>query len=417
MNFPKAISASLFALVFAAVNAHENCSGNHRHKSGGHEHGHKHEHRHHDEVHEHKTKHEHRHEDAHALGHAHGKTCSGGHNHDSGSNTAGSVEVGEPALKSMNLSIVHPEKRRLRSTVSLLGRMELSSEARKDAPSPIPGVLSVKVRELDMVAEGDVLFTVNSPSIKSLSQEIAVLESRLLVYRKLKITNAEIESALKVKTSEKAALIDGAEESNGVVTVRAPASGMIEKINSTGGSWVETGATVISLVNPQALRFRALAASSEAAKLNNGMKAFVDGVEAEIRLGVGDETGMTPVYAVFCGRTAPGRSGMRAKAECVLNENETPVTAVPDDCIMKIGAEPVVFIRDHHKPNRFTAVKIGTGMSNGGWTEVHGLPEDGHIEIVNAGAYGLKLALAAKSAESKPVGHYHADGVFHEGEH
>jgi hypothetical protein len=69
----------------------------------------------------------------------------------------------------------------------------------------------------------------------------------------------------------------------------------------------------VSRVNPQALRFRALAASSEAANLNNGMKAFVDGVEAEIRLGVGDETGMTPVYAVFCGRTAPGRSGMRAR--------------------------------------------------------------------------------------------------------
>ena len=113
---------------------------------------------------------------------------------------------------------------------------------------------------------------------------------------------------------------------------------------------------------------------------------------------------------------SPGRAGERVKAEIVLDENGKETVAVPDECIVDAGAEPVVFVKDERKAGRFLAVKVRTGISNGGWTEVEGLGDCGHIDVVKDGVYGLKLQLSSKKDE-KPVGHFHADGTFHEGEH
>lgn len=385
MKLFNAVIISIIATSFSALNAHEGCK-NHNHAH------HKHE----------------------QHNHSHGKACSQKHeSHDADFEV---IEVGERALKSMGLSTVHPRKRKMRSTMSIIGRMELSSNARKDAPSPVAGRISIKVRELDKIKKGDVLFTVDSPEIKTVSREIDILRSRLDVYRKLKITNAEIEANLKMKNSQKDSLTMGFEEKDGVIIIRSPADAMIEKINVSNGAWVETGAAAVSLVKTNALRFRGIAVSSEAAKLHDGMKMIVDGVEGELHLGIGDSTGTTPIYALFKDETAPGRAGERAKAKCVLDENEKETLALPDECIVNIGSEPTIFIRDEHDEKRFIAIKIQTGISNGGWTEVLHLPHHDHIDVVKDGVYELKLQAAAKSNE-KPIGHFHADGTFHEGEH
>ena len=153
----------------------------------------------------------------------------------------------------MAINFAHPAKRKLALTMALFGRMELASNARFGAPSSIPGRITLKVCEFDRVKKGDELFAIDSPAIKSLSNEIAVLENRLEVYRKLKTANAEIEMNLKIKKAEKAALIGNAEELNGIVTVRAAADALIEQIDVADGSWVETGAAVMTLVRPQVL--------------------------------------------------------------------------------------------------------------------------------------------------------------------
>jgi hypothetical protein len=317
----------------------------------------------------------------------------------------------------MGLSTVHPQKRRMKSTMPLIGRMELSSDAKKDAPSPVAGRLSIKVNELDRVKKGDILFSIDSPQIKAISHEIKILESRLDVYRKLKTTNAEIAADLKVKIAEKKALLAGAEEKDGIVTVRATTEAMVEKLNTPDGAWVETGNAVISLVRTKALRFRSLAVSSEAAKLHDGMRAIVGGVDATIKLGIGEATGITPVFAVFDEKVIPpGRAGERIKGECILNENEKETLAIPDECIINIGAEPTVFVSSPHKKGEFFAVKIQTGLSCNGFTEVKGLPNFENLDIVKDGVYALKLQLSLKSQE-KPIGHFHADGTFHDGEH
>ena len=139
----------------------------------------------------------------------------------------------------------------------------------------------------------------------------------------------------------------------------------------------------------------------------------MEGAPGEVRLGVGDANGLVPVYVVFPKGGAKGRAGARATASCVLDAHETPVTAVPSRCLVRIGLQPTVFVRDVHDADRFLAVDVVPGLSAGGWTAVTGLPSGGDLDVVAEGAYELKLALP--SGDAKPAGHFHADGTFHEG--
>ncbi|MGN0847672.1 MAG: efflux RND transporter periplasmic adaptor subunit [Kiritimatiellia bacterium] len=337
---------------------------------------------------------EHEH-DEHAHGHAH------------------AVHVAEAVQRVMGLKTVRPERRRLRSTVALTGRFELMPDARSTVATPVAGRLSVLVKPLARVKKGEALFTVEAPELSARAREIAVLERRLEVYRKIGTANAQLESELAVKKAEREALIGTAREKDGVVTVCAATDGRVETFSSESGAWVETGAPVVRLVRPEAVRLRALAAASDIAQLVDGLTATVDGVAGELRLGIGDERGLVPVYVVFPKGNVRARAGERATAVCVTDETERPVLAVPARAIVQIGLRPTVFVRDEHDADRFRAVDVVPGISSGGWTAVTGLPEGHDLEVVVEGAYELKLVLPAGNAA--PAGHFHADGTFHEG--
>lgn len=119
------------------------------------------------------------------------------------------------------------------------------------------------------------------------------------------------------------------------------------------------------------------------------------------------------MYAVFDKERLTARPGERLRVECVTDESETPVVAVPAACVVRVGLEPTVFVRDEHAGDRFAAVKVTLGRTNGGWTEIVGLPDDDDLEIVKEGAYELKIALSAQKG-APAAGHFHADGTFHE---
>ena len=382
-----------------AAHGHDHAQHDHGAEKHGHDECDKHDHDHgrHD-------KHDHKDHDG------HGHADSDGHDHGP---AAKAVEVTAAVQKVMGLKTVRPEKRRLASTVAFTGRYELSPDARRTVATPVAGRLALLVKPLARVKKGDALFTVTSSDLAARARELAVLEKRLDVYRKLGTKNAQLASECAVKKAEREVLVGDAEEKDGVVTVRAASDGLVEAFPSEAGAWVETGASVVRLVDPEALRLRALVAASDAARLADGFAATVEGVPGEIRLGVGDANGLVPVYVVFPRGGAKGRAGARATASCVLDAHETPVTAVPTRCLGRIGRQPTVFVRDGHDADRFLAVDVVPGLSAGGWTAVTGLPSDADLDVVVEGAYELKLALP--SGDAKPAGHFHADGTFHEG--
>ena len=376
-----------------------------------------------DHTHCQKQKHRHEHGENRNRDHAHGQKREHAHEHHEHGNCAAdskaanrveSVSVAKAVQDVMGLKTVHAERRRVASTVVFAGRYELSPDARKVVATPVAGRLTLLVRPLAEVKKGDALFKVSSPDLVARSHDIEALEKRVNVYREIKTPNAALENELAVKRAERAAMLAGAEENDGVVTVRAATEGMVESLVAQDGAWLETGAAAVQTVRTHDLRFKALVAASDALRLRNGMSAKAGAHNGHLRIGVGDDTGLVPIYVLF-DEDVHALAGERSRAECVTDETEEAHTAVPSRCIVSIGLQPTVFVRDPHNAERFIATPVVPGVSGGGWTAVEGLPS-GHCEVVTDGAYELKLALPS-AADAKPAGHFHADGTFHEGGH
>lgn len=348
------------------------------------------------------------HED-HACHEDHGHTHTHGHDHGK------SVEIAPAVQQTLGLKTVRPERRRLAGSVVLTGRYELAPEARQAFVTPVAGRLRLNVKSFDRVKKEDVLFMVSAPDLVSSADEISLLEKRLAVYRDLNTPNAALENELAVKKASRAALLAGAEEAKGVVVVRASTDGVVEALPATDGAWLEIGTEVVRLVKPEALRLKALVSPAEIGRLTDGQTLLADGVKGELRIGLDVEAGLIPVYAVFPELPPKGRVGSRGSFVCGTDENVSESICVPRAAIVRIGLQPTVFIRDEDDANRFLAIDVSPGDSVGGWTAVTGLPDDDDIEVVTDGAYEIKLALPSESA-AQPVGHFHADGTFHEGE-
>ena len=391
---------------------------------------------------EHQHHHEEKHDHAHEHEHKHSESCSHGHTPQNSHHPSPISHLSSPishhsspishltiplaVQKVMGLKTVRAEMRRVASTISFAGRYELNPDARQKIATPVSGRLTLHVKALSKIKKGQPIFSVSSPELVARAHEISALEKRLAVYREIKTPNAALEKELAVKRAEREALLAGADEKDGIVTVRAAEDGMIESLLAQNGAWLETGAAAVQTVQIHDLRFKALAASSDALRLKDSMPAKVGENAGRIQLGVGDDSGLVPVYVLFDSEVS-AIAGERGHAECVIDETESPHVAVPSKCIISVGLQPTVFVKDSHNPERFVAVPVLPGVSGGGWTAVEGLSPhecEAHTknkpsqicEIVCEGAYELKLALPSADAK-KESGHFHADGTFHTGEH
>ena len=384
---------------------------------------------------EHQHHHEEKHDHAHEHEHKHGESCSHGHtpqnSHHSSPISPHSSPISHLTIplavqKVMGLKTVNAEMRRVASTISFAGRYELNPDARQKIATPVSGRLTLHVKALSNIKKGQPIFSVSSPELVARAHEIGALEKRLSVYREIKTPNAALENELAVKRAEREALLAGAEEKDGIVTVHASEDGMIESLLAQNGAWLETGAAAVQTVQMHDLRFKALAAASDAIRLRDSMPAKVGTNAGRIQLGVGDDSGLVPVYVLFNSEIS-AIAGERGHAECITDETEKPHMAVPSKCIVSVGLQPTVFVKDSHNAERFIAIPVVPGVSGGGWTAVEGLSpheceahakdKPSHIcEIVCEGAYELKLALPSSDAK-KESGHFHADGTFHTGEH
>ena len=413
MNFRNTLIATITTAAMLGI-----CGCEEHHEGCGHQH-------HHEEKHDHAHEHEHK----------HGESCSHGHTPQNPHHSSPISHLSSPnphltiplaVQKVMGLRTVHAEMRRIASTISFAGRYELNPDARQKIATPVSGRLTLHVKALAHVKKGQAIFSVSSPELVARAREIDALEKRLSVYREIKTPNAALENELAVKRAEREALLAGADEKDGIVTVRAAEDGMIESLLAQNGAWLETGAAAVQTVQMHDLRFKALAAASDALRLKDAMPAKVGDNAGRIQLGIGDDSGLVPVYVLFDSEVS-AIAGERGQAECVTDETESPHIAVPSKCIVSVGLQPMVFMKDPHNAERFIAIPVTPGASASGWTAVEGLSPHSknphtrdlapfRCEIVCEGAYELKLALPS-AGDKKESGHFHADGTFHTGEH
>lgn len=209
------------------------------------------------------------------------------------------------------------------------------------------------------------------------------------------------------------------------IEVRAEAPGVVESLGVTNGAWANESSFVLSIVQPERMRFRAMGMQADLPKLANAEDARIapprtpgleigDSVRAELQLGLDahpDNRTITLIAKPFENRPWM-RPGVSAFLEVVTDGSGGKALAIPRSAIVKDGITHVYFRRDPKNPNQAIRVEADMGVDDGRWVVIHSGLMRGD-EVVLDGAYELKLA-TAQSGTSQKGGHFHADGAFHD---
>ncbi len=214
------------------------------------------------------------------------------------------------------------------------------------------------------------------------------------------------------------------------IEVKARDAGVVESLGLTDGAWANEEVAVLTIVQPERLRFRAVALQSDLGRLRDGASARIVApsltqtggsfdvtatMDGPLKIDLaGDPGNRTVDLFVTPQSLAPwARAGVSSQLEIVTDESSAKVLAIPSAAIQKDGLVPVFFRRDPADPNKAIRVEADLGLDDGRWTVVGSGLRLGD-EIVLEGAYQLLLA-SANSGQDQG-GHFHADGTFHSGE-
>jgi multidrug efflux pump subunit AcrA (membrane-fusion protein) len=211
------------------------------------------------------------------------------------------------------------------------------------------------------------------------------------------------------------------------ITVRASTAGVVESLSVTTGGLVEDGGLVMTLVQPELIRFRAQALQGDLGGLHAGLGARIappqgagqnlnSAVEAAIELApIANADQRTIDVLAHPVINAAGalwaRPGVLAHLEVTLAGGHEEL-AIPRSAVVQDGATPIIFRRDPSNPDRAIRMTADIGLSDGTWVVIQSGVKAGD-EIIVDGSYQLMLATSGSSAKG---GHFHADGTFHEGE-
>ncbi len=210
------------------------------------------------------------------------------------------------------------------------------------------------------------------------------------------------------------------------VRVHATASGVVETLPVTHGAHVEAAAPVLTTIDPEAVRFRAVAYQSDLGKLTNGMAARIappsggsisgaGAIPATLFLGLETDAQKRTMDVIVTPQSTAtwARAGVTAFAEAVLDETSDPEPAVPVSAVIQDELETIVFRRDPDDPDKVIRLVADTGVSDGEWIAMQSGLAEGD-EVVVEGAYTLKLAGTGKVPQGA---HVDADGIVHFGKH
>ena len=230
------------------------------------------------------------------------------------------------------------------------------------------------------------------------------------------------------------------------IEVRALAPGVIESVSIASGGVIDLHGNVLSTVQPDQVRFRAVGLQSDLPRLADGQAASVVAAQAaQPGKNAPAGTAQGDAAAAFSGtltlaptadaerRTlelilspAPGTSppmwakaGVAAFLEIITGGNASGSQAGGDDelaiplrCIARDGTAAIIFRRDPADPNKAIRMEADLGLDDGRWVIIKSGVAEGN-EIVLDGVYQLMVATSGNIIKG---GHFHPDGTFHEGE-
>jgi hypothetical protein len=214
------------------------------------------------------------------------------------------------------------------------------------------------------------------------------------------------------------------------IEVRATQPGIIESIDTTNGAWADEQTNVLTIVQPDQLRFHASGLQSDLGILRNGLQVYIvpptptssgnsiplqSTMHGTLQLGLaGDSNDRTiDLYVTPDELTSWARPGVSAQLEIVTDSTRSPELAIPLAAVQQDGLTPIIFRRNPSNPDEAIYMEADLGLNDGRWVAVLSGVADGD-EIVLDGGFQLMLAT---SGSIQKGGHFHSDGTFHEGEH
>lgn len=210
-----------------------------------------------------------------------------------------------------------------------------------------------------------------------------------------------------------------------VVEVRAGTAGIVHTFSVVSGALVDQHGPVLTVINPEQVRFRARVMLSDLGRLRDGMQARIappQGAYVHVQDTMSGTITLDPA-ANPLERTldillmpeslgAWARPGVAAHLEITLAGGGEEL-AIPVAAVCRDGNTPIIFRRDPSNPDKVIRLEADLGVSDGRWIVIKSGVAEGN-EVVVDGVYQLLLATSGSAPKG---GHFHPDGTYHEGSH
>lgn len=205
------------------------------------------------------------------------------------------------------------------------------------------------------------------------------------------------------------------------IDVLARGPGLVETLGVTDGAWAEAGTLVATVIDPQAVRFRAIGLQGDLGKLATGLPAVIlpprgaaaaaGGLPGKLHLGpVANPDERTLDLIVTPEAWAEwARPGVSSLLEIETDASAEEDLAIPLGAVVREELTQVFFRRDPRDPDKVIRTEADLGVSDGKWVAVKSGVKEGD-EVVLHGVYELKLAGGGGPTGG---GHFHADGTWH----
>jgi multidrug efflux pump subunit AcrA (membrane-fusion protein) len=217
--------------------------------------------------------------------------------------------------------------------------------------------------------------------------------------------------------------VDSALKAPSDLVVCAIADGVVEDFGVTQGGLASDAGLVVSVMTPDAIRFRARALQGDLTRLRDGLAVRI----APANAGIAGRT-MTGALTIGLEADAQGRTidllvtpsaleswaraGVTGSLEVTL-EGGGEELSIPLGCVVRDGTKAIVFRRDPMNPDKAIRLEADLGIDDGRWIAILSGVKQGD-EIVVTGNYQLMLSTSGSAPKG---GHFHSDGTFHAEDH
>lgn len=345
-------------------------------------------------------------------------------------------------MEKIGLELGRLESKNLNATLKVSGQLELPPQNRASVSSMAAGIVQrIHVRQGERVKKGQVLATLQDPSLIEVQREYLEAEGELLFlnkeYERQKtlskeevaatkkfekteseraVTLAKFQAAKSKMNALRMALPEAGKTLSSIFSVRSPLNGYVRQIETNTGAYVQPQKEIFEIVDNHHIHIDLMVFEKDLEHLKEGQKLqFVlqsdptEVMEAtifSIDKALDEELRAVAVHAEIDNKSGDLLPGMYVEARLVLDDRAVP--ALPEDAVQVDKGLSYIFVKEeeHEGETHFKKVPVRTGTNDLGYVEVTPLetlsPE---AEIVTKGAFFLMAQ--TKMDEGGGHGHEH----------